>query len=82
MTKLPDIRDRSRIRSSANPSAKYSWSGSSDRFSNGSTTIESAGTGFVWLRAAGALARSLRPDHADQPPAATAIATAAVVAAS
>src|SRR5215472_11741886 len=43
MTKLPEIRERSVVRSSLMPSAKYSWSGSLLRFVNGSTTIDSRG---------------------------------------
>src|SRR6266478_1607801 len=41
MTKLPEIRERSVVRFSVIPSAKYSWSGSRERFSNGRTTIDS-----------------------------------------
>ena len=40
MMNSPEILDRSVIRSSVRPSAKYSSSGSSLRFSNGSTAIE------------------------------------------
>src|SRR5215472_15702762 len=47
ITKLPEIRDRSVVRSSVMPSAKYSWSGSRDRFSNGSTTNDSRGIGIA-----------------------------------
>src|SRR5215472_9285311 len=45
ITKLPEIRDRSVVRSSVMPSAKYSWSGSRDRFSNGNTTNDRRGIG-------------------------------------
>src|SRR6267143_2171993 len=41
MTKLPEIRERSVVRFSVIPSAKYSCSGSCERFSNGKTTIDS-----------------------------------------
>src|SRR6516162_5244767 len=37
------MRDRSVVRSSVMPSAKYSWSGSLDRFSNGNTTNDRRG---------------------------------------
>src|SRR6516164_2209291 len=37
------MRDRSVVRSSVMPSAKYSWSGSRDRFSNGNTTKDRRG---------------------------------------
>src|SRR6516162_3029566 len=40
MTKLPEIRDRSLVKSSVIPSAKYSWSGSFDRLLKGRTTID------------------------------------------
>src|SRR5215471_14276268 len=43
MTKLPEMRDRSVVKSSVMASAKYSWSGSRDRFSNGSTTNDRRG---------------------------------------
>src|SRR6516165_8890991 len=39
------MRDRSVVRSSVMPSAKYSWSGSRDRFSKGSTTKDKCGAG-------------------------------------
>ena len=45
--KLPEIRDRSVVRSSVIPSTKYSWSGSFDRLANGRTTIDRRGTSFV-----------------------------------
>src|ERR1700738_4825336 len=45
ITKLPEIRERSVVRSSVIPSAKYSWSGSFDRFVNGRTTIDKRGAG-------------------------------------
>src|SRR5215467_3437676 len=47
ITKLPEIRDRSVVRSSVIPSAKYSWSGSLDRFSNGNTTKDKRGDGAL-----------------------------------
>src|SRR6266853_5017381 len=43
MTKLPEMRERSVVRSSVMPSAKYSCSGSFDRFVKGKTTIDSRG---------------------------------------
>src|ERR1700730_9438258 len=43
MTKLPEIRERSVVRSSVIPSAKYSWSGSFDRLLKGRTTIDTRG---------------------------------------
>ena len=43
ITKLPEMRDRSVVRSSVMPSAKYSCSGSLDRFAKGSTTIDKRG---------------------------------------
>src|SRR5215472_16715276 len=43
ISKLPESRDRSVVRSSVIPSAKYSWSGSFDRLLKGSTTIERRG---------------------------------------
>jgi len=45
ITKLPDIRERSVVKSSVIASVKYSCSGSFDRFSIGRTTIERRGTG-------------------------------------
>src|ERR1700730_506479 len=47
ITKLPEIRDRSVVRSSVIPSAKYSWSGSFDRLAKGRTTIDSRGADFA-----------------------------------
>src|ERR1700736_1388818 len=40
---MPTIRDRSVVRSSVIPSAKYCWSGSLLRLANGSTTIDRCG---------------------------------------
>src|SRR6516225_1236123 len=48
ITKLPDIRDRSVVRSSVIPSAKYSCSRSSLRFVKGSTTIDRRGAAAGW----------------------------------
>src|SRR3984893_10546859 len=45
MTKLPEMRDRSVVRSSVIPSAKYSCSGSFDKFAKGRTTIDRRGAG-------------------------------------
>src|SRR5215831_11803566 len=45
MTKLPEIRERSVVRSSVMPSAKYSCSGSFDKLAKGKTTIERRGAG-------------------------------------
>src|ERR1700731_3790857 len=45
ITKLPEIRERSVVRSSVIESAKYSLSGSFDRFVNGRTTIDKRGAG-------------------------------------
>ena len=47
-----EFRERSVVRSSVTPSAKYSSSGSSKRFAKGRTTIDNGGTG---LAMAGAL---------------------------
>src|SRR5262245_18024178 len=41
------MRERSVVRSSVMPSAKYSWSGSFDRLLKGRTTIDRRGGGFV-----------------------------------
>src|SRR5438128_857770 len=49
ITKLPSIRERSVVRSSAMPSTKYSWSGSFDRFVNGKTTIDRRGARLIAL---------------------------------
>ena len=43
ITKLSAMRERSVVRSSVRPSAKYSWSGSLLRLVKGSTTIDSGG---------------------------------------
>src|SRR5262252_7844142 len=43
MTKLPERRERSVVRSSVMPSTKYSCSGSFDRLANGRTTIDNRG---------------------------------------
>src|SRR5215469_4073321 len=40
ITKLPEIRERSVVRSSVMASAKYSCSGSFDKFANGRTTTD------------------------------------------
>src|SRR5215813_2577276 len=45
--KLPEIRERSVVRSSVSPSAKYSWSGSFDRLEKGRTTIDNRWARFV-----------------------------------
>src|SRR5215469_16156431 len=42
------IRDRSVVRSSVIPSAKYCWSGSLLRLANGSTTIDKRGAARGW----------------------------------
>src|ERR1700730_1899858 len=47
ITKLPEIRERSVVRSSVIPSANYSWSGSFDRFVNGRTTIDRRGAAVL-----------------------------------
>ncbi len=47
ITKLSEIRERSVVRSSVIPSAKYSCSGSLDRFAKGRTTMESRGAAGV-----------------------------------
>src|ERR1700730_1085965 len=77
ITKLPEIRERSVVRSSVIPSAKYSWSGSFDRFVNGRTTIDRRGAGglatvggICGLAAAGAVpptAEDFLLGHAHQP---------------
>src|SRR5215217_8035435 len=43
ITTVPGMFDRSLVRSSVRPSAKYCWSRSSLRLTNGSTTIERRG---------------------------------------
>src|SRR5215471_11538767 len=43
ITKLPERRERSVVRSSVMPSTKYSCSGSFDKFAKGRTTIDSRG---------------------------------------
>src|SRR6516162_5748955 len=43
ITNIPAIRERSVVRSSVIPSAKYCWSGSLLRLANGRTTIERRG---------------------------------------
>jgi len=43
ITNIPAIRERSVVRSSVIPSAKYCWSGSLLRLANGNTTIDSCG---------------------------------------
>src|SRR5262245_3220094 len=43
MTNDPGMRDRSVVRSSVSPSAKYSWSASRAVFAKGSTTMDSRG---------------------------------------
>jgi len=48
ITKLWAIRDRSVVRSSVTPSAKYCCSGSLLRLVNGSTTIERRGATRGW----------------------------------
>ena len=50
ITKLPAIRDRSVVRSSVIPSAKYSCSGSLERFVKGNTAIDRRGTDPVLPR--------------------------------
>jgi hypothetical protein len=44
ITNVPEMFDRSAVKSSVRPSAKYCWSRSSLRLANGSTTIERRGT--------------------------------------
>src|SRR5215472_11583839 len=48
ITNMPAIRDRSVLRSSVIPSAKYCWVGSLLRLANGSTTIERRGATKGW----------------------------------
>src|SRR3954447_25366485 len=73
MTKLPSRCERSVIRSSVIPSAKYSCSGSWLRLVKGRTTSESGGA-FVLLTARnasgwlGAGAREADQDHQPRPP--------------
>src|SRR5258706_13207247 len=50
------IRDRSVVRSSVIPSAKYCCSGSLLRFAKGRTTIDSRGADFASMLAAGCVA--------------------------
>src|SRR5580700_9486829 len=52
MTKLPEIRERSVVRSSVMPSAKYCWLGSLLRLAKGSTTIDRRGAGAAEVGAA------------------------------
>src|SRR5439155_7946112 len=87
MTKLPEIRERSVVRFSVIPSAKYSWSGSRERFSNGSTMTDSRGVlraGGAGALASGGCTEAIgQPprDQVHQPTIAMAIAAAAMVAA-
>src|SRR4029077_1297927 len=86
MTKLPEIRDRSVVKSSVMPSAKYSCSGSFDRFAKGSTTIDRRGAvvlamagvscGPVAAGAGVATVGEFRFGHAHQAAAPMAITTA------
>src|SRR5580693_6361868 len=91
MTKLPVMRERSVVRSSVIPSAKYSCSGSFDRFVKGRTTIDRRGafvlamTGVVCgLAAAGACVETVgesrfgQTHQAAAPMAITAAAPAAI----
>jgi len=48
ITKLCAMRDRSVVRSSVIPSAKYCWSGSLLRLAKGSTTIDKRGAPAGW----------------------------------
>src|SRR5215469_2402092 len=48
ITNMPAIRDKSVVRSSVMPSAKYCWSGSLPRLANGKTTIDSRGATAGW----------------------------------
>src|SRR5712671_1793323 len=48
ITNIPEIRDRSVVRSSVIPSAKYRCSGSLLRLTNGNTTIERRGATKGW----------------------------------
>src|SRR5262245_43546440 len=83
MTKLPAIRDRSVVRSSVIPSAKYSCSGSLLRFANGRTTIDRRGASLVSILAGGefavggawaVVAGGFSRGHAHHPPAPSAAA--------
>src|SRR5262245_20166235 len=56
ITKLFTMRDRSVVRSSVIASAKYSCSGSLDRFWKGNTTIDKRGAAFADAPAVGAAA--------------------------
>jgi len=58
ITNDPGIRDKSVVKSSVIPSAKYSCSGSWPAFANGSTTMDSRG-GFACLIGSGADAASV-----------------------
>src|SRR5215472_12866772 len=89
ITKLPEIRDRSVVKSSVIPSAKYSCSGSFDKFANGRTTIDKRGagmpamTGVCGPAAAGAWVETVgefRFGHPHQAAAPMAITTAALPA--
>src|SRR2546430_1892100 len=75
-------RDRSVVRSSVIPSAKYCWSRSSLRSVKGSTTIDSLGAGVNGAAAVGALAiggRGVGHPHHAVPPATTNAAAAAAI---
>src|SRR5712691_53926 len=83
MTKLPAIRDRSVVRSSVTPSAKYCCSGSLLRLLKGSTTIDRrrAADGADDCSSAGAVAvvdGDFGEDHSHHIPPAT-ISTPATV---
>src|SRR5262245_55170513 len=47
------MRERSVVRSSVMPSAKYSWSGAVDRLVNATTTIDGRGAGLAAVTGAG-----------------------------
>src|SRR5215469_4375174 len=78
------MRERSVVRSSVIPSAKYSCSGSLLRLAKGSTTIERRGAGNGWGddETAETSGPACRPDHSHHapPPAVMMIAAAAAPA--
>src|SRR6516225_4906972 len=65
ITKLPEIRDRSVVRSSVIASAKYSCSGLVDKFANGRTTTDKGDdTTLVGARTGETAAARFRTDGA------------------
>src|ERR1700751_1697756 len=77
------MRERSVVRSSVMPSAKYSCSGALLRLANGSTTIDRRGAENGWVddEPADTSGPACRLDHSHHPPPPAAIKIAAAAAA-